>query len=128
MSSYVASELTPSGSIPATFRSAALSQSVQPCPVASVLGGGTLGEAYSETITAVGGTAPYTFSLASGSLPTGLSLSNSGGVCLITGTPTATGLFTFAVEAIDANGNPGTFGFNITIGAPSGSGSYGWSY
>jgi hypothetical protein len=47
---------------------------------------GQVGTAYSATLTATGGTAPYTWSLASGTLPAGLSLNASTGT--ITGTPT----------------------------------------
>ena len=42
------------------------------------------------TLTALGGIAPYTWSLASGTLPTGLALHGNG---TLTGTPTATGRF-----------------------------------
>ena len=47
---------------------------------------GTAGSAYSQTLTATGGNAPYTWAVQSGTLPAGLILS-SGGV--ISGTPTA---------------------------------------
>jgi hypothetical protein len=62
---------------------------VAPCPTVSLspttLAGGTVGTAYSQTVTASGGTAPYTYSITSGSLPSGLSLNTSTGA--ITGTP-----------------------------------------
>jgi len=51
---------------------------------------GTVNTAYSQTLTASGDT-PITWSLDSGSLPTGLTLSNDGG---ISGTPTAAGTLT----------------------------------
>ncbi len=51
-------------------------------------------------MTVGGGTAPYTFSLASGTLPAGLTLNTSTGA--ITGTPSATGTFTIQVK--DASG------------------------
>lgn len=54
--------------------------------------------AYSQTFTANGGTAPYTFS-SSGSLPTGLSLSPSG---VLSGTPTQSGSFSFTISASDS--------------------------
>ncbi len=57
--------------------------------------------AYSATLTATGGTAPYTWSLASGSLPVGLSLSSSGGQ--ISGTPSQAGSFSFTVEVTDSS-------------------------
>ena len=53
----------------------------------STLPNGRKNHSYSQTITASGGTSPYTFSKTSGSLPPGLSLS-SGGV--LSGTPTST--------------------------------------
>jgi len=46
----------------------------------------TVGAAYSEQLIAVGGTAPHTFTIESGSLPTGLAMSITG---LIDGTPTS---------------------------------------
>ncbi|MDE1995949.1 MAG: IPT/TIG domain-containing protein, partial [Rhizobiaceae bacterium] len=71
---------------------------------------GTYGTAYSQALTLSGGRAPYTFSttLASGALPTGLTLSSSG---TISGTPTTTGSFSFTVIGTDSSvGNgPATF-------------------
>ena len=59
---------------------------------------GTITVPYSQTLSATGGTGPYTWSVTAGALPTSLSLS-SGGV--ISGTPTVTGLFSFTVQACD---------------------------
>ncbi|MFN7972296.1 MAG: kelch repeat-containing protein [Acidobacteriota bacterium] len=73
---------------------------------------GTPGVAYSRTITASGGSAPYTFSKASGTLPPGLALS-AGGV--LAGTPTTPGSFTFAVRASDAGACAGTKSYTVTI-------------
>ena len=60
---------------------------------------GILGKAYSATLAATGGTPPYTWSIASGTLPAGLTLGASTGV--ISGTPTAIGVssVTFKVVA-----------------------------
>jgi hypothetical protein len=58
---------------------------------------GKIDEPYSGTLTAAG-SAPITWTIDSGSLPAGLSLSTSGE---ITGTPTASGMFTFTVKADD---------------------------
>jgi len=65
--------------------------------------GGTVGTSYSATLTATGGTSPYTWSLASGSLPAGLTLSTAG---VISGTPTASGSFSFTVKATDSASSP----------------------
>jgi large repetitive protein len=47
---------------------------------------GTVGTAYSGSVTASGGTAPYAYALTAGTLPAGLSLNTSTGA--VTGTPT----------------------------------------
>jgi large repetitive protein len=67
---------------------------------------------YQETITATGGAAPYTFSVTSGALPPGLSMSPSTGV--ISGTPTA-GSYTFTITATDSSQTPNTGSQNYTI-------------
>jgi prepilin-type N-terminal cleavage/methylation domain-containing protein len=59
---------------------------------------GTVGTAYSENITYTGGYAPITCSIASGSLPPGLTLSG----CTITGTPTSTGTYNFTTRVTDS--------------------------
>lgn len=72
---------------------------------------GTVTVPYNATFTATGGTAPYTFRLFSGGLPSGLSLSNTS----ITGTPTAFGIWNFSIEARDVNTNTGRNQYSITI-------------
>lgn len=62
---------------------------------------GQVGSGYSQALAGNGGTAPYTFTLASGSLPSGLALSSAG---LLGGTPTVSGLFNFTIAATDARG------------------------
>ncbi|GAB4056412.1 beta strand repeat-containing protein [Spirosoma litoris] len=60
--------------------------------------------AFSRNFTASGGTAPRSFSVVSGSLPTGLNLSATG---VLSGTPTQSGSFSITVRAIDVNGCSG---------------------
>ncbi len=64
----------------------------------------TAGSPFSQTFTASGGSGAYSFSLASGSLPTGLSLATTG---VLSGTPTQSGSFSITVQATDANGCSG---------------------
>jgi hypothetical protein len=79
---------------------------------------GTVSIAYSQTVTASGGTGgPYTYSITSGSLPSGLSLNTSSGV--ISGTPSGGGAFSFNVHAVDGNGNFGNRGYTVDIGSNS---------
>ena len=54
---------------------------------------------YSQTVLASGGQTPYTWSLASGSLPAGLQVSSTGAIA---GTPTTTGTASFTVQVRDA--------------------------
>jgi hypothetical protein len=73
---------------------------------------GTVGLSYSQTLSASGGALPYTWTLLSGSLPAGLMLSASG---VITGTPTLTGTYNFAVKLTDAALNTATQSFTIVV-------------
>ncbi|WP_343699564.1 putative Ig domain-containing protein [Caulobacter sp.] len=86
---------------------AALAVTPTPLPVP------VLNQAYSQTVTANGGTAPVTFSVSAGSLPTGLSLNSTTGA--ITGTPTASGAYSFTIQATDNNSATATQAYSGTI-------------
>jgi PA domain/Bacterial Ig-like domain (group 3)/Subtilase family/Putative Ig domain/Secretion system C-terminal sorting domain/PKD-like domain/HYR domain/Ig-like domain CHU_C associated len=107
----------------------------------------TNGASYNQAISATGGSGSYLFSLSSGTLPTGLTLSPTG---IISGTPTQTGSFPISVTATDAvcpgatinytlvvqpplltinditqnegNSGPTTFSFTVSLSAPAGPG------
>jgi hypothetical protein len=72
---------------------------------------GTVGTPYSYSFGAMG-TAPISWTQTVGTLPSGLSLS-SGGV--LSGTPTATGAYTFAVQVSNSAGTAGPQSFSLTI-------------
>jgi len=55
---------------------------------------------YNQTLTALGGTPPYTWSIASGALPAGLTLSSSG---QISGSPRTVGSSIFTLRTADAS-------------------------
>ena len=88
------------------------------CPVITLapptLPPGTVGVAYSQQITGSGGTAPYTFTVTSGELPPGLTLTPAG---LLAGTPTRGNTFTFTIRGTDANGCFATLPYVIIVGA-----------
>jgi len=74
-----------------------------PVSIATVnVNDGVVGRSYSSTLSASGGTQPYRWFMVGGTLPPGLSFSSNGA---ITGTPSFSGSFTFAVQVSDA-GNP----------------------
>jgi hypothetical protein len=77
-----------------------------------VLPNGSVGAAYNQTLTASGGTGPYTFSVVSGTLPAGLTLT-AGGV--LSGTPTAPGSSTVTIRATDGSGCTAEIIYTIVI-------------
>jgi predicted hotdog family 3-hydroxylacyl-ACP dehydratase len=83
---------------------------------------GTVGVAYSQTIVSSGGTAPYTYSVSAGALPTGLSLNTSSGA--ITGAPTTATTYNFTIRATDSSTGTGapfsnTRVYTVAIANPS---------
>lgn len=87
---------------------------VPPNITTTSLTAGTAGTAYSATLAVSSGTAPYSWSLNSGSLPAGLSLSAAG---VISGTPTTAGTTSFSVKVTDGKGLSDTQALSLTINA-----------
>jgi hypothetical protein len=69
----------------------------------SPLTNGTLNTPYIATFTATGGTAPYNWSVSSGSLPSGLTLTSTG---ILSGTPAVSGSYSFTIRATDSAASP----------------------
>ncbi len=78
----------------------------------SSLASGVVNGFYSATLIATGGTAPYSWNLASGSLPGGLTLNSNG---TISGTPNAGGTFNFSVRVADAGSQNSSKALSIFV-------------
>lgn len=89
----------------------------------SGLANGAVGAPYNQTLTGTGGLLPYTWSVASGSLPNGLTLSynsSSSATATVSGNPSRAGTFPFTIQLSDsATPTPNTTSrqFTIVIGA-----------
>jgi hypothetical protein len=81
-------------------------------PYGTVLPPGTIDTAYLQTLMASGGASPYVWSVVSGALPTGLTVSAAG---VISGTPTTIGISTFTVQVSDSASAKATQTFTIAI-------------
>lgn len=83
----------------------------------SILGAGIQNQPYAQQFTAAGGAEPYTWTIISGSLPSGLSMTSAG---VITGTPPVVGGSTFTVRVADSQGRTNTREFTLVVGPPVG--------
>ncbi|HUS04855.1 MAG TPA: putative Ig domain-containing protein, partial [Bryobacteraceae bacterium] len=85
--------------------------SIAACPAASA----TVGQPYSSAPSTAGGRSPMTWSLLTGALPPGLSLSMENGT--ISGTPTQAGGSDFAIKAVDSGSAFATRNCSIVVAA-----------
>ena len=92
----VLSKSLPIFAISALVLTSAIAQAAVTITTSAPLPPATFNVAYSQTLSATGGTVPYTWQITSGALPQGLSLSTGG---IISGTPAVTGNFNFTVQA-----------------------------
>lgn len=90
-----------------------------PTITTTTLPGGTVNQVYSQSVTATGGTTPYTWSLTAGALPPGLSLSATGTPsATISGTPVTVGTYNLTVRVFDGASLTDTQDLSITIAPP----------
>ena len=88
---------------------------------------GVVGTPYSQSGAWCTGTSPITYTLNSGSLPPGLSLSSSGVTGTLSGTPTTIGLYAFTLLATNAYGSAVSPTLTIRISLPStGNSAFNW--
>ncbi|MBI3682288.1 MAG: putative Ig domain-containing protein [Acidobacteria bacterium] len=76
----------------------------------------TAGVQYAQTLAATGGQAPYSWSLTSGSLPSGLTLNASG---VISGTPQAAGSFNLTVQVADSRAAVASLALTLVVLLPA---------
>ena len=84
--------------------------------VPTTLPNATAGQPYSFNFTASGGQTPYTYSVVSGTLPTGLSLNSSG---LLSGTPASPSYATFSVQVTDALSSQSSRSYTLDVQPPA---------
>jgi putative Ig domain-containing protein len=77
------------------------------------------GAPYEASLTATGGVAPYQWSVASGSLPSGIQLRNSSGV--ITGMTALPGSYPLTAKVTDTAGHSATAAFTLAVASSSSS-------
>ncbi len=91
--------------------------SAETLTISDTLPQATQGSGYNGTISVMGGTAPYTFVVASGQLPTGLALGNNTGT--VSGTPSQSGTYSFAVQVLDSKGTTKQKALQIGVATPA---------
>jgi hypothetical protein len=80
------------------------------------LPGGFVAGGYSSTLAATGGATPYSWSVLTGSLPNGLTLSSAG---VVSGTPSVAGSFSFTAQVKDASSTTASRNFSINVASPT---------
>jgi hypothetical protein len=80
------------------------------------LPGAEQGTGYSAAFNAIGGTAPYNWSISGGSIPSGLALNTNGN---FGGIPTATGTFNFVVTVTDEVDKTASANFSLNVAGGS---------
>lgn len=81
----------------------------------TTLAGATYNASYSATVGATGGAGTLTYTIASGALPTGLTLSSAG---VISGTPTVVGTYSATIMVADAFGDSATETLSLKVTYP----------
>jgi len=82
----------------------------------TTLPAGMVGAAYSQAMSATGGSGTYTYTVTAGSLPSGFSLNATTGV--LSGTATTAVTSNFTITATDSLGGTGNRAYAVVVNAP----------
>lgn len=96
-------------------RTTSLTVTVEPIPLSiatTTVASATGDQAYSAVLSVTGGISPYTWDVASGVLPTGVTLSTDG---TLSGTPTQSGAFNFVARVTDTQPVTDTQALTLTV-------------
>jgi Putative Ig domain len=102
---------------------AVLSTAAPPIWGSFTFANGVVGSAYSQSFAVASGSPPITYTVSSGSLPPGLSLSGN----TISGTPTTAGTYSFTLDATNAFGSA-FYPTSITVVNPTSGGVFVYAY
>lgn len=110
-------QVTDAGKPNALTATASMSLVIHPAPAITFTGAmpivATNGIPYSGSAAATGGAGALTYSVLSGTMPSGLSLNANTGA--VTGTPNGLGTASFTIKAADAFGDSLTNGYQVTV-------------
>lgn len=81
------------------------------------LPGGTVGVPYNATLTASGGVPSYTWTLFSGTLPNGVTLTSGSPSATLSGTASVASTFIFVIQVCDSQSHCATQNYSVTISA-----------
>jgi hypothetical protein len=120
-STNVIFQLKDSGSPTALTATKTITLAITPAPAITFTGTmpatGSYNQAYAGSAAATGGLGALTYTVSSGTLPTGLTLNAATGA--VAGTTTVAGTYNFSILATDIYGDTGTHAYQIVVVAPS---------
>ncbi|MDH5640712.1 MAG: Ig domain-containing protein [Nitrospira sp.] len=100
----------------------ALTITVVPPPLTittSTIADGVQGVNYNQSVVAVGGISPYSWSIIGGSMPPGITLATSTSLSVaVSGTPTVPGTYNFTVQIQDSISTTANMAFTVKIDPP----------
>ena len=111
---------------PTKSATASVTITASPVPTLAItttsVSGATVGTAYSNPLSATGGKSPYSWTVASGVLPAGITLQSAGS---LSGTPSDSGQFNFTLQVADSSSPKQTASGSFTLSVSNSTGGGG---